>query len=86
MGAETPMSYPALAVARPMMTCTKWQVGCRSRLSLLPTSTQRQSVGGRSAIQPGSLTSRYKNVGPKGRTRTKQEGFLIRFLLRTENP
>ena len=85
MGAEAPMSYPALAVARPIMTCTKWQVGCRSRPSLLPASTHRLSVGGRSAIQPGSLTSRSKNVGPKGHTRTKQEEF-IPILPRRGNP
>ncbi len=85
MGAEAPMSYPALAVARPIMTCTKWQVGCRSRPSLLPASTTRLRVGGRSAIQPGSLTSRSKNVGPKGHTRTKQEEF-IPILPRRGNP
>ena len=51
MGAKAPMQSPALAAARPIMTCTKWQVGCRSQPFLLPTSIRRQSADGRSANQ-----------------------------------
>ena len=52
-GAETPHA-PRFGRVHPIMTCTKWQVGCRSHAELLPTSTQRQSVGGRSAIRKGN--------------------------------
>ena len=45
---------PAIAVTHPIMTCTKRQVGCRSRPLLLPTSTIRQSGGGRSANRKGN--------------------------------
>ena len=76
-GTEVPLA-PALAVPHPIMTCTKWQVGCRSRRSLLPASTARRSVGGRSAIPPGSLTSRFKNVGPKGHDTHQAGKKLIR--------
>ena len=64
------------------MTCTKRQVGCRSRPLLLPTSIYRQSVDGRSANRPGSLTSQNKNVGPKGHA-THQAGkcYAVLFFL-----
>ena len=45
---------PALAVTHPIMTCTKRQVGCRSQPLLLPASTQRHGVGGRSANRRGN--------------------------------
>ena len=81
-GAKLPMPLPALAVTRPIMTCTKWQVGCRSGFSLLPTSTQCQSMGGRSAIQPGSLTSLDNDVGPTGHIAHRAGGWIIRRPLR----
>ena len=43
------VALPALAVCIQMMTCTNEQVGRLSQAYLLPTSTHRQSVGGRSA-------------------------------------
>ena len=46
--------HPAIAVTHQFMTCTKRQVGCRSRPLLLPTSIYRQSVDGRSANRKGN--------------------------------
>ena len=48
---------------------------------LLPTSTPRQSGGGRSANRQGSLTSRLKNVGPKGHTTHQAGNVLFLFVL-----
>jgi hypothetical protein len=45
---------PAIAVTHLIMTCTKRQVGCRSRPLLLPTSAVCQSRGGRSANRKGN--------------------------------
>ncbi len=58
---------------RPIMTCTKWQVGRRSPSSLLPTSTRRQSAGGRSANRRRSSNVPLKKCGSK-RTHTHQAG------------
>lgn len=58
------------------VTCTNRQVGCRSWPLLLPTSTDRHSVGGRPANRAGSPASLYKNVGPKGHA-THQAGNKI---------
>jgi len=65
----------------PNMTCTKWQVGCRSGPSLLPTSAPCQSIGGRSAIRPGSQTSLDINVGPNGRHYVPSRIYVFLFLV-----
>lgn len=83
-GAEAPCA-PAIAVTRPIMTCTKRQVGCRSQPLLLPASAHGQSQGGRSANRQGSLTSQFKNVGPKGRTthqagKIKASALILQYL------
>ena len=49
------VAQPALAVCIQMMTCTNEQVGRLSEPYLLPTSTHRQSVGGRSASRHRSV-------------------------------
>lgn len=73
---------PASAVPHPIMTCTKGQVGCRSRRSLLPASTRRRSAGGRSAIPPGSLTSRKRKCGSKRTRHAPSRKRIIHPLLR----
>ena len=49
------VAQPAMAVCIQMMTCTKRQVGRLSAAYLLPTSTHRRSVGGRSASRGRSI-------------------------------
>lgn len=73
MGDRGPPCPSRFSRVHPNMTCTKWQVGCRSVAYLLPASTYRQSVGGRSARHHRSLTSRLKDVGPNGHN-THQAG------------
>lgn len=67
----------------PVITCTIWQVGRLSLLSLLPTSVFSQSWDGRSAIHQRSGASLEKNVGLSGHI-THQAGkrIILRPLLR----
>ena len=57
MGSKLPIPYPLWPYAS-NYDLHEWQVGCRSRSLLLPTSTTCQSMGGRSANRRGNLTSR----------------------------
>ena len=77
------VAQPALAVCIQMMTCTKRQVGRLSGSYLLPTSTHRQSVGGRSASRHRSIRRPGSMMWVQTDTsRTKQgKNNVVRIIL-----